>query len=207
MTVTNGYATLAELMAQIGATGAASFTADEMAGMETAIEAASRWIDAQTGTRFYAASETRYYTADWSDLLYIDDLLSVTTLATDDDEDGTYETTWAVTDYVLEPRNAALNGKPYRQIRYTPNGDYSFPRGVRDGVKVVGSFGYASAAPPVVEQACLLLAHRLWRRKDAIFGVAGTPALGVQVVQAKITADADIMALLSAVDVNRIWPR
>jgi hypothetical protein len=44
------------------------------------------------------------------------------------------------------------------------------------------------------------MAHRLWMRKDAIFGVAGTPGLGVTVVQAQIREDADILAMLAGID-------
>ncbi len=204
MSITNGYVTVEELQAHIDASGDASFDGGDTANMELAIEAASRWIDEYTGTRFHASTETRYYTADWYDLLYVDDLISVTTLQTDDGYDGTYETTWATTDYILEPRNAALRSRPYRQIRINVNGDYAFPRNVVDGVKIVGSFGYAAVAPKPVKQAAILLAHRLWRRKDTIFGIAGTPALGVTIIQAKIGADADVMALLNAVDIRRV---
>jgi hypothetical protein len=199
MTITNGYATIEQLQAHIDASGDAVFTGADHLNMELAIEAASRWIDEYTGSRFYATSETRYYTADWYDLLYVDDLISITTLKTDDDWDGVYETTWATTDYILEPRNAALRSFPYRQIRINVNGNYSFPRNVSEGVQIVGSFGYSSAAAPApIRQACLMLAHRLWRRKDAIFGVAGTPGLGVTTVQAQIRQDTDILTLLEA---------
>lgn len=204
MSITNGYATVEELQAHIDASGDAGFDGADTANMELAIEAASRWVDDYCGTRFHASTETRYFTADWHDLLYVDDLISVTTLQTDDDYDGVYETTWATTDYILEPRNAALRSRPYRQIRVNVNGDYSFPRNVVDGVKIAGSFGYATAAPAPVKQACILIAHRLWRRKDTIFGIAGTPGLGVTVIQAKIGADSDVTALLQAVDVRRI---
>ena len=168
--------------------------------METAIEAASRWIDEKTGARFYASTETRYYTAEWSDLLYIDDLISVTTLKTDEDDDGTYEVTWTTDDYHLEPRNAALRNRPYRQIRITSDGDYSFPVRVRHGVELAGSFGYASSTPTAIKQACLLLAQRLYKRREAIFGVAGNVNVGISVVQANIRQDADIMTLLESVD-------
>jgi hypothetical protein len=194
--VNNGYASIEELQAHIDASGDASFTAADDENMELAIEAASRWIDAYTGSRFYAATETRYYTADWYDLLYVDDLNALTTLKTDEDGDGVYETTWSATDYILEPRNGPALGIPYRQIRINREGRYSFSR-LPHAIEVTGSFGQ-TAAPPVVKQACLLLAHRLWRRKDAIFGVAGTPGLGVTVVQAKIIQDADITALLDS---------
>lgn len=207
--ITNGYVTIEELQAHIDASGDASFAGGDRGNMELAIEAASRWIDEQTGTRFYTTAETRYYTPDWSDLLYIDDLVAVTTLKTDDDGDGVYETTWTATDYILEPRNAALRNRPYRQIRINRNtGDYAFPVGVDYGVELVGSFGYqagaSTAAPANVRQACLLIAHRLWRRKDAIFGVAGTPGLGVTTIQAQIPRDSDVMTLLEAIDTRRI---
>lgn len=204
MTITNGYASVEELQAHIDPEGNATFAAGDRALMEIAIEAASRWIDSMTGARFYAASEARVYSADWYDLLYVDDLTAVTSLKTDEDGDGVFETTWAAADYILEPRGALQRGTPYRQIRINRNtGRYSFPRGA-GAVEVTGSFGYGSTVPAPVKQACLLVAHRLWRRKDAIFGVAGTPGLGVTVVQAKITADSDVMALLQAVDVRVI---
>lgn len=204
MAITNGYATLAEIKAHIDPKGNATWAADEETLLERAVEAASRWIDERTGCRFYASAETRYYTATFGDLLYIDDLISVTTLKTDENDDGTYEVTWDATDYHLEPRNAALESRPYRQIRTTSDGDYSFPTGVRYGVELVGSFGYAATAPTAIKQACLLLAQRLWKRREAIFGVAGSTSFGVAVVQAHIQRDGDILALLEAVD-RRGW--
>ena len=207
MAITNGYITRNELQYQIDPSGVATFEPADETAMDVFIEAASRWIDSKTDCRFYASTETRYFTPDWSDLIYIDDLISVTTLKTDDNEDGTYETTWTTDDYVLEPRNAATNTtdpKPYRQVRTDVNGDYTFPVGVRYGVEIVGSWGYASSVPDYVKAACLLLSHRLWKRKDAIFGVAGAPAVGVTVVQARIVEDSDVLALLHAVD-RRGW--
>lgn len=199
MTVTNGYCTVEELQRHIDAGGDASFAAGDYANMEIAIEAASRWIDEMTGSRFYAAVEARVYTAPWYDLLYIDDAIAVTAVKSDDDGDGVYETVWATTDYILEPRGAAQRGRPYRQIRIAREGRYSFTR-LDGGVEVTGSFGYGATPPAPVKQACLLVAHRLWRRQASIFGVAGTPGLGVTVIQARITADSDVMALLQAVD-------
>lgn len=202
MTIVNGYVTVEELQRHIDAGGDASFAAGDYALMELAIEAASRWIDEMTGARFYGAAETRIYTAPWYDLLYIDDATTITAVKTDDDGDGVYETEWAATDYVPEPRGAGQLGRPYRQIRIAREGRYSWPR-IDGGVEVTATFGYGGP-PAVVRQACLLVAHRLYRRKDAIFGVAGTPGLGVTVVQAKITADSDVMALLQAVEARLV---
>ena len=42
---------------------------------------------------------------------------------------------------------------------------------------VTGLWGWASV-PTAVEQACLIQATRLFKRKGAAFGVAGSPELG-----------------------------
>jgi hypothetical protein len=214
MSIKNGYVTLDELKAHLLSNSQpAVFTAEAERNMETAIEAVSRLWDATLKTNFYGATETRYFTPEWSDLMYVDDLISVTTFKTDDDEDGVYETTWATTDYWLEPKNARVkpndrDKRPYRQIRIRKAGDYTFPTKVEYGVEIAGVWGYTNGiqsgvpteVPSVVKQGVLLMANRVYRRKDAIFGVAGTPALGVQIIQARIQQDSDIMALMNGVD-------
>ncbi len=149
--------------------------------IESVVEAVSRWIDNDTGRRFYttAADETRYYTHDGGDRFQCpDDIVSITTLGTDDDGDRTYENTWTVTtDYDLEPYNASLDGMPYTSIRVTPTGRYGFPT-VRHGVKIVGKFGLA-AVPKPIKEACLLLTQRVFKRKDAVFGVFGSVQTGM----------------------------
>lgn len=193
------YATLEELQAQVDASGGVSWQAADVGNMNTALAAATRWIDERMDTRFRAVAESRVYTARWSDLLYIDDLVSLTMLSTDEDGDGVYETTWSASDFILEPTNAAMRNRPYRQIRRRANGSRSFPTG-DSAIEVTGMFGYSLEPPAPIRQACLLLAHRLWMRKDAIFGVAGTPGLGVTIVQARINADADVLAMLDGVE-------
>ena len=173
MAIVNGYATLTEIKGRLGISDAA-----DDAALEAAIEAASRFIDGYCGRRFYSTStdETRYYTA-WHPgrLLLGDDLLSITTLATDGDGDRVYEETWATTDYDLLPDNAALDGEPYWEITTTPDGGYSFPAGVAKGVKIVGKFGYClTASPPrAIVEACLLRATQVFRLKDVPFATIG----------------------------------
>ena len=157
--------------------------------LEQVIEAASRWIDAHTGRRFYAATETRYYTAGVSDWLAVDDLLSVDSLKTDSGGGRTYSTTWATTDYDLFP----LNATPSTMIATAPAGTQSFPMLARS-VQITGSFGYSSTAPAQVREACLLMSARLFKRKDAPFGIAGFPALGE--VRNIRPEDGDVLALL-----------
>lgn len=207
MAIVNGYCALEDLKQALTA-GASTYSLADDTALEDNITAASRAIDEYTGTRFFATTETRYYTADFHNLLVIDDLLSVTTIKTDEDDDGTYEITWATTDYRLEPVNAPTDGFPYRSIRTKDSGVYSFPINVDAGVEIVGSFGFnsgdSSNAPQRVQRACLLLAQRLYRRKDAIFGVAGAPGVGVQVIVAQIQKDQDIMFLLDGVNPRRV---
>ncbi len=184
----NEYATLAELKARLQITDSSSDTV-----LDQVREAASRAIDDYCGRRIYAANETRTFTADDSYCVFVDDLLSVTTLKTDEDGDRTYEITWATTDYDLGPENAALDGRPYRWIEVAPNGRYTFPRG-RRGVQIVGSFGYAASIPVQVREACLIQSSRIYKRGEAIFGVLGMPAAGTAVWISKL--DPDVQQLL-----------
>lgn len=157
----------------------------------------SRAIDTHCKRRFYSttADETRYFTAIYTNKLYPGDVLSITTLKTDAGGDGTFETTWtANTDYYLEPFNATLDGQPYTVISKIANGNYSFPRLVQRGVQIVGKFGYSTTAPENIREACLLMAERLFKRKDAIFGITGSPEVGM--LRQIVRDDPEIMALL-----------
>ena len=194
MSITNGYCTLAELRAQVAITDAEDTTDDSV--LEQRIEAVSRAIDYLTGRRFYttASDETRYYTArHMTKFKCPDDIVSITTLTTDDDGDRVYETTWTTNDYDLLPFNAALDSKPYTEIEITPNGTYSFPT-TRKGVKTVGKFGYATT-PPSIASTCVLAAQRLFKRRDVPFGVLSVGSLG-QIAHI-LERDPDVMLALS----------
>ena len=145
MTITNGYVTLAEAKGRLWPTGAPADTSEDTM-LEDIVMDASRKIDADTGRRFFttAADEVRTYAARWFDCLSTDDIVSITTLKTDEDGDGVYERTWATTDYTLIPLNAALDGKPYSEIHTSREGDYSFPVGNYPGVEITGKFGRAN---------------------------------------------------------------
>jgi len=108
------------------------------------LEHSSRMIDREMHRFFYVRAETRYYDGAGSKLFLPDDLLSITTLKTDDGS-GTYENTFstatAPVDYFLYP----LNDYPKIRIEINPNGDYgSFASGIQKGVEIVGKFGYGS---------------------------------------------------------------
>lgn len=175
-------------------------TPDNDKVIEDLLTTVSRYVDNWTQRKFYATTETRYYTAADPSTVFVDDLLSVTTLKTDSDGDRTYEDTWTTADYDLCPYNATTDGLPYGWIETTPEGDYSFPS-TKKGIEIAGSFGYcaiASAPQPIME-AVLIGAHRLMARHDTALGVSASPNLGqLQVIVRELGSDPDFIALLQS---------
>jgi len=169
------YASLAEFKAAIGISDSSDDTA-----LQSVLDATDALIDLYTDRKngFGTATQTRYYTATDYKYVLIDDLVSITTLQTDDDGNGTYETTWtANTDYNLAPGNAALDGFPYNEIDVSVNWPRNFPRDVYRGVKVVGVFGWP-AVPSAVKQAAIIQAGAVWSSRTSPFGVIGSQDLG-----------------------------
>lgn len=160
------------------------------AKIEDHIEAASRWIDGYTGRQFYATTATRYFTAKTSTRLNVSELLTVTTLKTDEDGDRTYETTWETTDYDLMP----FNDPPYQWIELAPNGLKTFPLYAK-GVEIAGTWGYTATTPPDIKEACLMYAARLYVRESTVLGVSGASALGT--ITVKVPTDEDIHGLVN----------
>ena len=190
MTITNGYATLAELKLKLDIPVATTTLDTEM---EDVIMASSRAIDNYCNRRFYKSSvdEIFYFTPISGRMCYIDELVSLTTLKTDDDFDGTYETLWTTTDYNLIP----YNDNPKTCIETTVMGQYWFSPMLQKSVEVVGKFGFPSV-PYDIKLACLIWAARLQKRRDAILGIAGTTQFG----QVKLidVMDPDVKQILRA---------
>lgn len=195
MAITNGYCTLAEIRQELDF--ASGDTTDDTY-IEGIIEGVSRWIDGWTKRRFFAVSETRYYSVEYAESIDVDDLLSVTTLKTDPNQDRTYSDTWETTDYDLLPLNSAADGWPYTEIVKTLNGEYTFPIGTKT-VEIVGSFGFCALAdvPYNVYRAAFLATLRLYKRDDTPLGLAGAGGVGTQAVNIpSLASDPDIIALL-----------
>jgi len=195
--ITNGYADLLEVKSRIENIGSSTAYDSQL---EKVIEAVSRWIDRNRRREFYTTSnEARYFTPYSTDMVVIDDLITITSLITDENLDSTYSRTWTASDYNLVPYNAASYNEPYTAIEVAPGGDYSFPVSPKS-VKVTGTtWGYASTTPPAIKEACILATIKLWRRKDAIFGVAGGGDLGTITSIARLDNDPDVMALVSSI--------
>jgi hypothetical protein len=169
------YATLAQFKAAVQITD----STDDIA-LQNVLDATDTLIDlyCDRKTGFGTATETRYYSADAYDYVLTDDLVSVTTLTTDDLADGTYSTTWtAGTDFQLTPKNYALDGWPYTGISRSAKWTKNFPKAVFLGVKVVGVFGFP-AVPAAVTQAAIIQAGAVWNSRTAPFGVIGSADLG-----------------------------
>jgi len=193
MAISNGYCTLADVKSALRITDAVD---DSL--IELSIEAASREIDGYCQRAFYSTSGTRVFNSTDSFVTETDDIISVTTLKTSDDGVN-YDTTWATSDFQLEPLNGVVAGltQPYTRIRAV--GDYLFPiwsvTGTYSnfaGVQIVGVFGWASV-PTAVKQATILLAMRQFKRYDSPLGVAGFGDIGVMRVG---RVDPDVEALL-----------
>ena len=143
--------------------------------MELAIETAGQEISDYCGREFVRATgQTRYYSAQHATCLLTDDILAITALRTDDDGNGSFETTWSSTAYLLAPFNAAAGvyPAPYTHLLVPSYSSGVFPC-ISRGVQIVGDFGYATAVPPIVKKACLFQAARSYRGGAAPFGTVG----------------------------------
>ena len=167
----NEYVTSAELKATLSLTGQTFADAD----ITSALTAASRAVDEIAHRRFWPdadANQVRYYTPNGCDTVEIDDLVTLTSLLSDYDGDGTFEQTWVEnTDFTLEPMNAVADGFPWDTIRLRALSAYRFGHYPRS-LKVTGKFGWA-AAPAGVKVATAQIATRLLKiMREAPFGVA-----------------------------------
>src|SRR5688572_27634122 len=132
----NLYATLAEYLAYSVARGqtAATSSGDD-AVITDLLEAASRYIDDNTGRQFFPTVETRVYDIPKSREIRLKaDLLEVTTLSNGDG------TTIASTDYVLE----SANNTPYWKLKLRATaGAYWSPdttNGFEQAIELTGIF-------------------------------------------------------------------
>lgn len=134
---------------------------------------AARWGDVRL-TRF-VQSGRGLVPGDYQVGMEIGRWASVTTVKTDDNADGTYETTWASTDYDLLPLNAPLDGQPYTALRQALNGTKSLLPGP-NRLQIVGIFGEVTSLtdpPEPIREACYLIVSRLFARRTSPYGTTG----------------------------------
>ncbi len=171
MTITNGYATLADFKTAVTISDSVDDT-----DIESAIEAASRQIDALANRKFWQDSSVvaRTYWPCSSREVWVDDISTTTGLIVkvDNDGNGTFETTLTIdVDFILLPTNAAAEYpvRPYECIRLLTTGSLSiFPLTTtgRPSVQVTAKFGWP-AVPDAVERATISQARNVWKAVDA----------------------------------------
>lgn len=195
MTLVNAYATVEQLRGQLSDQ---SSNADPDL-LERALNATSRAIDDWCGRRFWADStlQVRTYRPDDCECVRVDDISTATGLIvkTDAGDDGAFETTWTIsTDFLLEPLNASANGGAYAWWDLVAVGAKRFPMGARrPSLQVTAKFGWSSI-PAQVEQAAILRATSIFKRKESPYGVAGFGDFGA----IRITKqDPDVVGLLT----------
>jgi hypothetical protein len=185
MSITHGYCNLSEFKGYYGsAAGITSSSGVDDMVIEDLIEAASRFIDNESGKRFWldSADATRYFTASDDDRLYINPgASSITSVACDYEGDGTYDVVWATTDYATLPANAAADGLPYNYLMVKGAGRYTFPVGIINGVQVVGKWGFPSV-PADIQRACLEIAANAYRARAGDAGDASATVTAAGVV-------------------------
>jgi hypothetical protein len=191
------FITLAEYKAAVDPPGTSDTTDD--ATIQLALDAASAALEEMAGRSFtYQADTAKYFRALYSAHLDVADLLSVTKIEVDVNANLKYERELLDGEWQLEP----FSGSRYDRITIAPLSTQSFWPGYM--VKVTGDWGYVDnigtdqtpeyKAPVLARQACLILAQRLVRRKDAPFGIL-TGELGN--VARLSTSDPDVSMLMA----------
>ncbi len=181
--------------------------------LDRAVRVSSRAIDdycaggVPGSRRFWAdpAPVARTYRPDDPGFCWLDDIATLTGLVvkTDQDGDGTYETTWTYgTDFELEPRNAALTGQPGAYWMLVTTGIRTLPIGpgypgysaYRAGLQVTARGGWLQF-PWQVNEAAILKSAKLFKRRESPDGFAtGMASFGP--VRISRYEDPDVLMLL-----------
>lgn len=165
------YVTTAELKGELGISDSTNDTQ-----IALAITAASQAVTTWCERDFNAAGSVtaRSYYPTHERLVMVDDISTATGLVvkTDTGDTGTYDTTLDATAYQLEPLNGVatgLTGWPYTSIRAVDSSIFQTSY-YRPSVQVSANWGWASVPGPV-KKATMVMAARLYKRKDSAEGV------------------------------------
>lgn len=166
-----------------------------------AVSGASRDVDKMCNRQFGASASTeeRTFETHWLGRLAqyearIDDVMTDVGLVVTVSGATT-------TSFSLRPVNAANYSRPWERIRTTS----ATPPATGSGpytILVEATWGW-TAVPDAIQKATLLQAARLYRRKSAVFGVAGSPEFGSELrLLDKIDPDAAMICR----EYRRDWP-
>jgi len=158
--------------------------------LTVAADAATQQIQAWCNRHFVqqAAVSARTFVATTPWMLEIDDVSTAAGLVikTDEDADGVFETTWASTDYQLEPLNGKLGGQdwPYTRVRAIKAREFPFDYG-QALVEVTARWGWANPndddlyVPQPVKEAAQIQGVSIFKSADAPLGIAGFGDIGI----------------------------
>ena len=178
MALGDNYCTSAELKTRLGITDAL-----EDAAIAAAVSTSSRNIEKYCRRQFNdsgAATARRYHALSYNVVL-VDDFWNTTGLevATDEDDDGDYETIWDADDdflpYPLDRLRDGVDDWVYWNIKAV--GVRQFANSRRPGVQVTARWGW-EAVPASVKEATLALAEEVFKMKDSPYGIAGFGEFG-----------------------------
>jgi hypothetical protein len=155
---------------------------DDTPSIELAIAAASRAVDHACRRQFGVldAPQARKYRAVKSDLyggwfVYTDDLMTLDGLLVDGVAPATAPDVW--------PLRAGPLGRPWERMAVSCGGVH----------EIAAKWGW-TAVPDTIEQATRIQAARFFKRRDAPFGVAGSPESGSEMrLLNKVDPDVDVM--------------
>jgi hypothetical protein len=218
------YCTVAGLKARLNETG---ITDD--AQFVDAVAAATGAVKRYCNREFKQVVETRYfegptlkgqYTGREPQILYVDDLVDVTTLQLDysGGRAGAQLTTLTInTDVYLWPQDSSNQDEPFSGLAFVPGSnfqiaqiqsgnyrDYSagfyWPRGYQ-AVRVTGTWGWPVNAitqapvPPAVKEATLQIAARIYKGRDNAYSrVIGATGVGtMQIADDLLNKDTRMM--------------
>jgi hypothetical protein len=172
VTITNGYASLAALKAELTIQDS-----DDDIRLEAAINAASRQIDGWCGRRFWQDGSVvarEFYPDDYRTVCP-GDISTKTGLVVkvDTGDDGLFATTLTIdTHFLVRPLNAAdeVPVWPYTEIVLTDDTSTWFVQSGsgRPNVQVTAKFGWP-AVPDDVTQACLIQAKNLYKATSGTY--------------------------------------
>ena len=183
MAITDGYLTLEECLTWVGRN-----ESRDTYELEDIVTSVSRMIDRYCGRHFYTvAADAREFDVDPDGYTVtfgpFNDLISVTSVTYDNNDDGTYESTLSASGYqLLAPVQGQAPGVwPYTQLRVTTSTLLPSPptaSGRERLIRITGNWGWP-AVPPEVKQAARLLVAEMAKLQDAPLGVAGQSEFGV----------------------------
>jgi hypothetical protein len=122
-------------------------------------------------------------------VVLVDDIATEVGLvvAADLSGDGSYV---EITGVILLPRSAEGQALPWTSVLFAGS-SMPCPPLIAESVKVTAEWGWP-AVPVAIHEACMIQASRLISRRDAPFGVAGSPEVGSEVrLLAKLDPDVE----------------